>query len=235
MLSLNGWLNGGTAALVVIFSGVFSIIVLIKSIREKSTILTFAALMGLFAGLLWLGPATDFFTILVTQSNLDNSSGLYGILSYTWVFPASFCAVYLGSELMMLEHKNLFLGVIAIIGIIFEFFLFNFTMNVFVFHPPETAGQNLIDSNFVYGSISFILIAVFLAFVFFLCGLGTLIMAKKSTGVIRQKFLLLSSSFNLFIIVAIFDSLFAPLGILFLVRLGMIACAFLLYYGVKST
>jgi hypothetical protein len=235
MLSLNGWLNGGTAALVVIFSGVFSIIVLIKSIREKSTILTFAALMGLFAGLLWLGPAIDFFTILVTQSNLDNSSGLYGILSYTWVFPASFCAVYLGSELMMLEHKNIFLGVIAIIGIIFEFFLFNFTMNVFVFHPPEKTGQNLIDSNFVYGSISFILIAVFLAFVFFLCGLGTLIMAKKSTGVIRQKFLLLSSSFNLFIIVAIFDSLFAPVGILFLVRLGMIACAFLLYYGVKST
>ncbi|MFO8020220.1 MAG: hypothetical protein R6U96_16470 [Promethearchaeia archaeon] len=233
MLTVNGWLNGGTAALVVIFSVVFAIAVLIKSIKEKSTVLTFAALMGLFAGLLWLGPAIDFFTILMTGNNLY-SMELYGLLSYIWVFPASFCAVYLGAELMVLKRKKILLTAISIFGIIFEFFLFTNTSKVFEFHPGNS-GQNLIDTNFVYGSVSFILIGVFLAFVFFLCGLGTLIMAKKSIGVIRKKFLYLSSSFNLFIIVAIFDSLFAPSGVLFIVRLGMIACAFLLYYGVKST
>lgn len=233
MLTLNGWLNGGTAALVVIFSSVFAIIVLIKSIKEKSRILTYASLMGLFAGLLWLGPATDFFTILFTSDNLK-SMKLYGILSYMWVFPASFCAVYLGAELMLLKSKKYLLVAISIFGIIFEYFLLTNTASVFEFHPGNS-GNNLIDTNFVYGSVSFILIGVFQAFVFFLCGLGTLFMAKKSTGVIRKKFLLLSGSFNLFIIVAIFDSLFYPSVLLFMVRLGMIACAFLLYYGVKST
>lgn len=235
MLSLIGFLNGLTAALVVIFSAAFATIVLIKNRNSQgSSLLPSAALMGLFAGLLWLGPATDFFTILLTGDNLDNSYGLYGLLSYMWVGPAFIYAMLLGTGVTMPQKKTTVLIISIIIVIIFEFLLFTSTDSVFIFHYPSESGTDLIDSNFVYGSIPFILIAVFLGFVFIFCGMGTLIMSTKGTGMIRKKFFSLSIGFNLFIVVAIFDALFAPSFILYVVRLGMVACAIFLYYGVRK-
>lgn len=235
MLSIDGWLNGLTALLIVVFATLFSTFILIKSIKATGTrTLTYGAFMGLFAGLLWLGPATDFLFILTTNNNLPNEFGLYGILSYMWVAPASFFAISLGADVTAPKMKKPLLIITGILGIIFEYVLFVYTLEMFDFHVYGSPGENLIDSSFIRMSIGFFLIGAFVGMVFIFCGIGTLLQAKKSTGEIRKRFLLLSTSFLLFCVVAVFDALLEPTIILFIVRLGMIACAFFLYYGVKS-
>ncbi len=235
MLSLDGWLNGLTAALIVVFATIFSLFILIKSLKgTKTKTLMFGAFMGLFAGLLWLGPATDFFFILITQTNLPNDFGLYGILSYMWVAPASFCAIYLGAAVTAPKWKMPLLIITIILGIIFEYILFFHTLEVFEFHAPAIPGENLIDSNFIRLSAGYLLIGCFVGLVFVFCGIGTLIHGIKTTGEIRKRFFYLATSFIVFCVVAIFDALFDPTIVLFIVRLGMIASAFFLYYGVKG-
>jgi len=233
-LTLIGFLNGLTAALIVIFATIFSTIILIRSLKnELASLLRYGGFMGLFAGLLWLGPAADFFSILLTGQNMDNSFGLYGILSYMWVGPAVILAILIGSKVTAPTKTKPLVGITTILAVIFEFFLFFFTMDLFEFHNPVNTGEDLIDANFIPLSLGFILIAIFIGLIFIFCGVGSLLMALKSTGAVRKKGLYLATSFFLFCIVAVFDALFAPDILLFIVRFGMVACAFLLYYGVK--
>lgn len=235
MLTINGWLNGLTALLIVVFSAIFGILMLIKSLRtEQTTVLMYGALMGLFAGLLWLGPATDFIMILLTENNLDNQFGLYGLLSYMWVGPASITAISLGAEVTAPKLKKIIIPIILIIAVLFEFYLFVFTMDLFDFHYPATPGENLIDSTFVTLSPGFILVAIIIGLVLIFCGVGAFRIAAKSTGNIRTRFLMLGTSFVLFCGVAIADALLNPGVLLFIARFGMIACAFFIYYGVKD-
>ncbi len=233
-LSLEGWLNGGTAALVVIFATIFAITVLVKARKlTGSNLLPTIAWMGLFAGFLWMGPATDFFTILITGKNLNNSFGLYGLLSYMWVGPATITSIYVGANVMIPNRKKPMLIFAVIIAAIFEFFLFVFTMDIFEFTMPHPSGSNIIDSNFVRTSIAFYLIALIIGIVFLFDGLGSLIMSKKGTGEIKKKFRMLAGGFIIFCVVAVCDALLAPGPVLFVVRMFMILSAFLLYYGMK--
>ncbi len=233
-LELYGWLNGGTAALVVIFATIFAITVLIKARKLKgSNLLPTIAYMGLFAGFLWMGPATDFFTILLTGKNLNNSFGLYGILSYMWVGPATITAIYVGANVMIPKHKKPLIIFSILIAVTFEIVLFMFTMTIFEFTMPHPPGSNIIDSNFVRSSIAFYMIALIIAIVFLFDGLGSLIMSRKATGDIKKKFRKLAGGFICFCVVAVCDALLAPGPVLFVVRVFMILSAFLLYYGMK--
>ena len=160
MLSLIGWLNGLTAAMGVFGAIIAATIFIIKSIIYKAKLLRFAALMGLFSGLLWLGPTVDFLTILFTGKNMDNSNGLYGLLSYIWVAPSSVFAMYLGSELLVPEKKKVIVICSLILNIIFEIFVIYNTQNCFYFVDPSSPGENLIDARFKINSPAFIIIAI---------------------------------------------------------------------------
>ena len=85
-LTLYGWLDGITAMVIVFFGIIVSVIILNISRKIKAELLPYGAIMSIFAVLLWLGPTTDFFTVLITGDNLNNDigGGLYGILSYMW-------------------------------------------------------------------------------------------------------------------------------------------------------
>jgi len=102
-LTLEGWLDGATALLIVCFGSIVAIIILAISRKIQAELLPYGAIMAWFASLLWLAPTTDFLTILATGHNIDNSigGGLYGILSYMWVAPTLITALYLGTIMRM--------------------------------------------------------------------------------------------------------------------------------------
>lgn len=228
MLSqLESLLDGLTATLIVLFALIFAVVVYIKAVKLDAKLLKSGSLMGAFAGLLWLGPCSDFLLKVFFNQNL-NPTFLYGILSYMWVAPALIMGIKIGAELMIPSKKKILLSIYTILGIIFELFLFLGADDAFTFDTND-----LITANFIYNHPTFILIAVFLGSILILNGFGSLQYSFKSTGIIKRKFRLMSLTFFLFVIVGAFDALLSPGPILFIVRMGMIACAILLYAALK--
>lgn len=227
-LNAYGWLDGFTATIIVIFGAVFSLTVLYRARKMEAKLLVYGAFMGLFATLLWLGPCVDFFSVISTGKNL-NPIWVYGILSYMWVAPATVLGLYLGAELMLPEQKKIIIIIFGVLSVIFEIILFIDPIGAFEF--GITGGA--IDANFVYGHPTFILVLVFLLTVFVLNGLGSLRQVLKTTGVVRKKFAFMSATFILFVIVGALDAFLSPGPALFIARMGMIACAFMLYLALR--
>jgi len=234
LLDIYGWFNGLTALLVVIFATIFGTIFAFRAKKLNANLLKYGALMGIFAGFLWMAPMIDFLFMAITQGHLTQVMDIrmYGVLSYMWVGPAFLCAMYVGLELQYPDKKKIFFAFFIPLCIIFEIVLFVDASNTFKFSEESTV--DLIDSTFQYTSPAFIMIAIFLLFIFLLNGIGALRKAAQSTGDIRKNFLYLAVSFNLFIIVAVFDA-FIPAGsILSIARLGMIVCAWSMYLALKG-
>ncbi|MHA1273741.1 MAG: hypothetical protein ACTSQP_16060 [Promethearchaeota archaeon] len=234
MISFIGTLEGITALCVLIFASLFGLFSIIQGFKKGVDLLKIAGFMIVFIGLLWLGPSTDFITIIITGRNLDNTYGLYGILSYMWVAPAVILAIAIGAELLVKERKQIIICLFIILAFIFEFLLFFYTKESFIFVEPEESGITLIDSQHNTKFYTFYLIIIFLGSVALFNGIGFLMKARKTTGEIKKKFNLLSEGFLLFVICAAFDSLATPgIGLIF-VRLGVIGSIILLYNGLKT-
>lgn len=189
--------------------------------------------MIIFAGLMFLGPIVDFFSIIFTGNNLDNSYGLYGILSYLWTGPLVITAIYIGAEFIMPEYQKLLLLIFLVLSFIFEFFIIFDQSNQFIFTKP--LGDVNIDGNFKFGSITYIIILSFLLSILILNGIGILLKGLKSKGLIHKKFIILSISFDSYIIYAVFDTVVPHGTIVFIARILMINSPLLLYFGLKET
>ena len=121
MLSFFGWLNGLIATGVLAFGIIIGILFIYKSRETKVILLSYSGFLIIFAGLMFLGPIIDFFSILITGYNLDNSFGFYGIMSYIWTAPLVITAIYIGAELVLPEYQKLLLIILEIsIGSITE-------------------------------------------------------------------------------------------------------------------
>ncbi|MHA1150082.1 MAG: hypothetical protein ACTSR8_17755 [Promethearchaeota archaeon] len=234
MLSEVGFLEGSTALCVTAFSIIFGIFSSIQGRKKEAALLKVAGLMIFFIGLLWLGPTTDFLWIMISNKNIDNSWGLYGILSYMWVAPAITLAMYIGAELLAKEKQKMIIVLFVLLSIVFEFILFTSTMESFTFVEPEQPGTELIDSSHNMGYPTFYLIIIFLVSAAIFDGVGFLLKASKTSGVVRKKFLYLGLGFLVFVVCAAFDSLASPgIGLVF-VRLGVITSIILLYNGLRT-
>jgi hypothetical protein len=231
MVSLTGWLIGGTGMGVIIFCTIFGIFFLYKSKKMKASLLTYSGILTIFTGLFYLGAASDFLSVLITGNNLNNEFGLHGILAYMWVAPAVILAMYIGAELIFPDKKKIILVVYSILGIIFELFLFLDTNNAFTF----TLNEDVIDSSFNRTHPTFILIVLFLISNLIFEGIGFAIKAKQASGDIKKKFIFLSLGFIIFVICGALDSLVAPGIWLILIRTGMIIYAWLIYLGLKPS
>ena len=229
MVSTTGWLIGGTALSVLTFGLIFGIFFIYKSKKIGADLLYYAGILVIFTGLFYLGSTADFLSVLFTGKNLDNTFGLHGILAYMWVAPAVIVAFYLGAELIAPEKRKIITVIYAILGVIFELFLFLDTNNAFTF----ALNEDVIDSSFNRTHPTFFFIAFFLISVFIFLGIGFLIKAKQATGDIRKKFAFISLGFMLFVICGALDSLVAPGIFLIIIRIGMISYAWLVYLGLK--
>lgn len=236
MVTTNFWLVGTSALGVVIFGVTFGIFSLYKAKKLKQHMLRNFGFMMMFMGLLLLGPAADFLLVLFTGNNID-PLGLYGILSYMWVAPSLILAMYLGGVLLVPKAKWYIAVIYAILGIIFEFFLFYdflFLDSKVTFEPiSPPGGEDIIDTTFIKGSLAFILIAIFIISVLLFDAIGTLRKSTQLSGELKKKFRYLSIGFFLFTIAAVMDALLAPGPLLFIARFGFIADNFFLYAGIK--
>ena len=94
-------------------------------------------------GFMWLGPIVDFFSIIITTGNMDNSYGLYSILSYMWVPIPLVFAMLISAQILSPEKKWYIVSIYIILGVIFEFLLFFDRGNSFIFDYPEGSGWSL--------------------------------------------------------------------------------------------
>ncbi|TFG20131.1 MAG: hypothetical protein EU529_15415 [Promethearchaeota archaeon] len=233
MLSPIGWLDGLSAALIVISASFFGLLSFYKSRKVEAKLLGIAGLMMVFVGLLWLGPLTDFLVVLITGNNIYPKE-IYGYLSYMWVAPAIIVGMYLGGELIFPKLKRHIVIGFAILGVIFELFLFIDTANTFEKLAAAHPGKDLIDAQFNRASPTFILIAIFLLSALGFDGIGFLIKAIQSTGELRKKFLLLFTSTIVFVIAGALDSIIPPgLAIGFIRAVGATS-ALWMYLGLKT-
>ncbi len=231
MVSYFGWINGLLTTGIFAFSIIIGILFVYKSRKTKVILLTYSGFMIIFAGLMFLGPIVDFFSLLFTGYNLANSNGLYGILSYMWTAPLVITAIYIGAELIMPDHQKLLLLLFFVLSVIFELFIILDPVNQFEFRVVE----GITDGNFIFGSVSYIIIFSFLISILVINGIGILLKGLKSKGLIRKKFIILSISFDSYIIYAVFDTILPPGPIVLVVRILMISSPWLLYFGLKET
>lgn len=228
------WLEGLTASSVISVGIILGLISIIKGRKLKAKLLTVLGLAIFFIGFLYLGPTTDFLTVIITGSNINSifwGRGIYGILSYLWIAPALICAMYIGGELLTPKRKWILVIIYLVLGIVFEYFLWFQTDNTFVI---DLVPGEIIDSSFVILYPTFLLMALFILSILIFHGIGFLIKAIKATGVLRKKFLLLAIGFIIFSVAGAGDSLVNPGIGLVIVRLAMISSIILMYLGLKA-
>ena len=232
MVSTLGYLDGLTATGIILSSVIFGILSFYHARKLGARLLGIAGAMMILIGLLWLGPFVDFLLILTTGKNITPVY-VYMWLSYLWVAPAIILAMYLGSELLAPEKKKAILIFYAILGVIFELYLFLDWTNVFTW-TLNNPGQDTIDSSFQRTSPAYWIIIFFLISVFIFEGIGFAIKAKQATGEIRKKFRYLSIGFIVFVVCGALDSVIPPGVAIGFSRLVMMTFALWMFLGLKT-
>ncbi len=232
MVALEALLGGLTALGIILSSAIFGLLSLYKSIKLKAKLLAIAALTMFFVGFLWLGPAVDFLSLLFTGDNIEPVQN-YVLLSYMWVAPALFFAIYLGGELILPDYKWYLVAIFLVLGVIFELFLWASPLDSF----EEIAVQGtdgLIDARFKLIHPTFILLVIFLISGLIFLGIGFAIKAKQATGLLRKKFIYLSIGFTIFVICGALDGIFTIPILVGIIRLVMVTFAVWMYLGLKT-
>ena len=234
MLTVFGLIDGLTASGVVIFGFIFGFFFLYKARKSSAKILTILGIVNILAGLMYLGVFTDFLVVLATETNLDNTYGLVGILSYIWFAPVMILALYIGAELLLPKRKWYLMAIIIIICIVFVILFFMDPMGTFNFIPPLVLGESLIDYNVNMFAPAGIIMAILLLAVLAILGFGFLIKSIQSSGVLRKKFFFLSMGSICFCIFGLLEGLTAPGVMVIFVRIGYLISFWLMYYGLKD-
>lgn len=229
-----GWLNGLTASGVFLFSLIFGLFAIYKARKTHSNPLLYLGLTYFFAGLIFTGDFLDFITVLITQTNIDNSLSIIGLINWMWFPGVAIFGMYFGAELIVPTKKKMILIIYLILGIIFDVLLFYDPPSALTYTTPDPLGSDLINDSLILESVVSILALIFLISILILDGFGFLRRAIQGTGIIRRKFYYLSLGAFLYIIGGILDGLFDPGIILIFIRSAMILSALLFYLGVKA-
>ena len=230
-LSLLGFVDGITALGIIISSVSFGLFSFYKARKLEAKLLMVAGMLMIFIGLFWLGPAVEFWLVMLIGNNL-NPVHLYVWLSYVWIAPTLVIAMYLGAELMMPDKKWIIVAIYAVLGVIFEILLFSMPYQSFTF--GDQADGNLTDSGFQRAFPSYWLIVLFLLSLLIFLVFGFAIKAKQATGELRKKFMYLSIAFLIFFICGVADGLFLPGIYLAVWRGAMMTFSLFMYLGLKT-
>ena len=228
-----GWLNGLTASGVFLFSLIFGFFAIYKAIKTHSNPLLYLGLTYFFAGLIFTGDFLDFVTVLITQTNIDNSLGLIGLINWMWFPGVAIFGMFFGAELIIPKKKWSIFVIYLILGIIFDVMLFLDPSSALIYTYPVNPGEDLINDSLVLESVVSILALIFLISILILDGFGFLRKGIQATGTIRRRFYYLSLGAFLYIAGGILDGLFDPGISLIFIRAAMIISALLFYLGVK--
>ena len=229
-----GFLDGITATGIILSSALFGLLSIYHAKKRNADLLGIAGIVEIFIGLLWLGPFVDFLFVWLTGNNIEPyppAIGIYSLLSYSWAAPAIAFAMYLGARLLAPDKKKTIVIMYLVIGVIFEYFLWFQTQQSFTYN--SYGGGDLTDASFVRTHPTFLIIALFLVSTLVFLGIGFLIKAKQSIGMLRKKFIYLSLSIIIFVLCGALDSILTlPVAIGF-VRIVMTTSPLLMYLGLR--
>ncbi|MFX1338490.1 MAG: hypothetical protein ACFFDK_07760 [Promethearchaeota archaeon] len=241
-LSLTGFMDGITATGIIISCVIVGLFSFYKAKKLEAKLLSVAGLNMIFVGCLWLGPASDFFHMIITGKNI-NPLYIYGWLSYIWILPAVVTGYYIGGELMMPSKKKIVVGIYAIIGIIFTLLMFLSPMSAAnvggirfepVFLIDQPTGGDLIDATFNRASLAYWIILFFQFSIIIFLALGYAIKAKQTSGDLRKRFIYLCVGSLIFFTCGLFDSTFPPGPYLAVWRGLMMTYSLWFYFGLKT-
>lgn len=232
VIAFEGWLDGITSALIVVFGLIFGLFFIYKSIKLKAKLLFIAGINVILTSFLWLGPTYDFWLKLAFDNNTDPRA-LFALLSYMWIAPALVFGVYIGGELLIPKYKWILVGVFVVLGIVFEYFLWGYTMNSFEPIFPSVQ-YGLLEANFnmTYPTF-FLVVGFFLATLIFL-GVGMLIKAIQSTGLLRRNFIYLAAGYTIFAVIGMIEAIFSEPLFIGMIRFIMTTYAIWMYLGLKT-
>jgi len=233
-LSFIGWLNGLTASGVFLFSVIFGLFAIYKARKTHSNPLLYLGLTYFFAGLIFTGDFLDFVTVLITQTNIDNSLGIIGLINWMWFPGVAIFGMFFGAELIVPKKKWTIFTIFLTLGIIFDALLFLFPGDALTYTTPDPLGSDLINDSLIFESLVGILALIFLVSILILDGFGFLRKGIQGTGIIRRKFFYLSLGAIFYILGGVLDGLFDPGLLLIFIRSLMVISPILFYSGVKA-
>ncbi|MFX0043939.1 MAG: hypothetical protein ACFE8L_13585 [Candidatus Hodarchaeota archaeon] len=234
-----GLFNGITAIIWYITGFIWGFFSLYRYKKSKSDILLYFGLTIIFISMFFTGIVLDFFTILFTGNNLDNTSGIHGILTFIWFAPTLAFGIYIGIEFLIpgvkKEFKNSILFTYITLAIIFDLFLLLDPFGTVAYEMPKNPGDDLIDNILILGSPASILVIIFFitAIIFYI--VRFFYESVKAIGLLREKFANLTVCFILLIGFGTIDILFfLPSIFLIFIRYGMVASGLFFILGIKK-
>jgi len=198
------------------------------------SLLFFMGLASIFGSLLWLGNIIDFLAILITGNNVDNTSGIVGILS-AFSLPLSVISfTYIALKILFpVKWKLLIIGII-LIGLIYEILLFLDPSVSISYIYPEESGIDLIEDNIIFESPAGLVNFTIQFFIIVFNVIGVFIKSLRYRGIIRKKMIYLSSGAFLLVICAYLDSIIPPgIGLVFN-RFITLFSFYIIYNGIKE-
>jgi len=237
MLSVIGWINGILATSSVIFCFLFGSWTFYQGKKINAKYLKYASFCIGIGWLVYLGAFYDFFTILFTGNNMDNSQGQYALLNWMIMVLSAFPVLFISLGILIPEMKRLkiFLTVFLFTSVfLFEIFLIFDPLNNINFIYPDIPGQNLIYSHakipapLFFSALGFILIMIIF------CGFGFFYKSMHSEGIIKKKFRLVSIAILLYCFSVLIEALF-PLGNFSIItKIGVLISGLFWYFGLRE-
>ncbi|MCF2139605.1 MAG: hypothetical protein K9W44_06085 [Candidatus Lokiarchaeota archaeon] len=140
-LSLQTYLNGITAWIIVIIGFTYYVVFLVKYFQRKKPLLPYVSLAALCLGTFYLGPGITFLKLVFTGTNLDPT--LYFMISYTLNPVGTLIVVYLGFSIFQPKYKNQASYFYLILLAVYWVFMFVWPENAF----ETIAGEEMLDTN----------------------------------------------------------------------------------------
>ena len=235
VLSLNGWLSGISASMVVISGLVIGLFCFYKSRKTNARLLFYMGIIIFSFCFPLLGEFIDLLTILTTGNNMDNSYGLHGLIVFAWTPVLGLCIAYFAVELLDLKKKWYILSVMIILCVLAEIALFIDPLGSINFMYPEHPGEDLIDNPLAYDSILSLLLFIIIIFTGIFCVFAMLYKGIQSEGILRKKFLLLALGAVIVMTTQMPDAFFGDLGVFFFFsRTGTVIGCWMLYLALRE-
>ncbi|MFX1340061.1 MAG: DC1 domain-containing protein [Promethearchaeota archaeon] len=206
---------------------------LYKATKTEAKILKYFGITILFLSQIYLVTILDFLTIIITGNNMDNSFGLFSLLTYIWIGPSIILGMYIIFEVTIPEKKWYILPIYVVLSVVFEILLFLDPLNSFKISYTTPDG-GIIHSSLVFGTVLFVILSFIFVSAFILFGVGFFIIGIQTTGILREKFIILSYAFIAFLSLGAVDILTTPGIYVIFLRIGELSCAVVFYFGIKE-
>ncbi|MCP4761776.1 MAG: hypothetical protein GY870_08340, partial [archaeon] len=185
-----------------IIQGVSAILIMITGIsagigcyrrgkRQENTYLYWAGAFQALMATFYLGTTVSFFTLIFTGSNLDTT--ITGWLAYTWAPLLSALSMYISFSLIKPKLiKPFTIGALISAPVYWYGLYFNSASSITAPNLAEFSPTNLILIDLELIGLVDTMTTVYLVLFVVLIVPGMLVLAKRTTGIIRKKALLQS-------------------------------------------